>query len=223
MQIEMNFHHWGPLLVNTRLPDMIINQLLQEGNKLKVEEDDMRPQLAGRINKELRYKKHHIVYFNDLLYPYFDSYLLTLFRHYHDMQQEFAGERVNIKLTNLWINYQQPREYNPIHRHSGDISFVIYLDIPEEISREERTTNGIENGQIEFKHNSLGYMKNDPADNEMKLLQNMLQPKCNAIFTPVTGQMYIFPSYLEHHVESFTSDVTRISVSGNINLEMRNG
>ena len=40
----------------------------------------------------------------------------------------------------LWINYQQMNEYNPPHNHRGDLSFVIYLQVPEEIANEYRET-----------------------------------------------------------------------------------
>ena len=35
-----------------------------------------------------------------------------------------------IKLHNLWVNYQKKNQYNPIHVHSGVVSFVIFVDIP---------------------------------------------------------------------------------------------
>jgi hypothetical protein len=37
-------------------------------------------------------------------------------------------------------------------------------------------------------------------------------------FRPKTGEMFMFPSLLEHAVMPFDSDVTRISVAGNISI-----
>ena len=37
-------------------------------------------------------------------------------------------------------------------------------------------------------------------------------------FLPKKGYMFIFPAYLRHYVPPFKSDVTRVSVSGNITL-----
>ena len=33
---------------------------------------------------------------------------------------------------------------------------------------------------------------------------------------PQTGDMYMFPAWLKHYVSPFKSDITRISVSGNV-------
>ena len=41
------------------------------------------------------------------------------------------------KLKQLWVNYQKTGEYNPHHNHPGHISFVVYLQIPEELRTEE--------------------------------------------------------------------------------------
>ena len=38
---------------------------------------------------------------------------------------------------------------------------------------------------------------------------------------PKTGDAFIFPAWLVHHVHAFKSDVERISVSGNIILNKK--
>ena len=38
-------------------------------------------------------------------------------------------------------------------------------------------------------------------------------------FLPKVGDIVIFPSWLQHHVNAFKSDVERISVSGNIKIK----
>ncbi|BCU93714.1 MAG: hypothetical protein CM15mV2_3540 [uncultured marine virus] len=35
-------------------------------------------------------------------------------------------------IDNLWVNYMQQHDCNPLHDHTGTISFIIYLnDVPE--------------------------------------------------------------------------------------------
>ena len=38
------------------------------------------------------------------------------------------------------------------------------------------------------------------------------------IVTPKTGDMYIFPALLQHWVYPFKSNITRVSVSGNLEV-----
>ena len=40
-------------------------------------------------------------------------------------------------------------------------------------------------------------------------------------FLPITGQLFMFPASLQHSVNSFQSDVERISVSGNLKFEYK--
>tara|TARA_B100000900_G_scaffold391693_1_gene386538 strand:- start:2410 stop:3072 length:663 start_codon:yes stop_codon:yes gene_type:complete len=101
-----------------------------------------------------------------------------------------------------WINYQKAGEYQPCHQHVGEISAVVYIDIPEEIAQEEYTKDSNINcpGQIEFIYQSgdIGSVGSHK-------------------FIPRTGDFLLFPSALKHIAYPFhTKDVTRISMSFNI-------
>ena len=101
-----------------------------------------------------------------------------------------------------WINFQRAGEYQPCHEHSGDISAVVYIDIPEEIAQEEYTKDTNINcpGQIEFLFGSgdLG------STGTQKII-------------PQTGDFLLFPAGLKHIAYPFhTENVTRISMSFNV-------
>jgi len=95
-----------------------------------------------------------------------------------------------IKLHNLWVNYQKPNQYNPMHVHSGVVSFVIFVDIP--YGPEERE-NFYSDGSFQLEKEVL------PVDNSWN------------------GTIIMFPSTTNHGVYPFRStDQERTTVSGNI-------
>ena len=101
-----------------------------------------------------------------------------------------------------WINYQRAGEFQPCNEHSGEVSAVVYIDIPEEIAQEEYTKDTNINcpGQIEFLYQSgdIG------STGTQKLI-------------PQTGDFLLFPSGLKHIAYPFhTENVTRISMSFNV-------
>lgn len=147
------------------------------------------------------------------LSPKILKYIETYFRI---ITPEEYTIRHEVFLKNLWVNFQQANEYNPIHNHSDHISFVIYLKISEEIKSEKNETTGPPNGSITFHHgvntNFKSTIKNDMID-------IFLQPQNKVTIMPEAGEIYIFPAYLEHFVDAFYSEnAERISVSGNIKI-----
>ena len=110
------------------------------------------------------------------------------------------------RLAKLWVNFQQKHDFNPIHRHGGAVSFVIWIDIPYDINVEKHHSSSKNSaaplpGYFQFTYvNILGQISshNIPADSKFK------------------NQMVMFPAGLPHCVYPFrTSDEYRISVSGN--------
>ena len=95
-----------------------------------------------------------------------------------------------IRLRNLWVNYQQQYEYNPIHTHTGIVSFVIFTDIP--YGSEERES-----------HNSNGAF--------------LLEADVLPVDKTWNGVILMFPSTTKHAVYPFKStQKERVTVSGNL-------
>tara|TARA_R100001244_G_scaffold120489_2_gene90112 strand:- start:1267 stop:1770 length:504 start_codon:yes stop_codon:yes gene_type:complete len=103
----------------------------------------------------------------------------------------------------LWINYQKAKEYNPPHNHSGDLSFVIYLQVPDELKKEYESTKGV--------HNNVG-----PGVINFDFGIELPFSISRFFRMPEVRDIFIFPAWLVHYVHAFKSDVERISVSGNI-------
>ena len=165
--------------------------------KAKKSKKDYRHKLAGQIDTEIGYSQES----KDIITPYLAKYLGV----YDQMFQKFQNKKYNIQphyaLTALWINYQKKNEFNPPHDHDGDLSFVIYLDIPDEILEENKKYIGRSCGPggIQFVY----------GEGDRRAITYISE-------VPQTGDMFIFPAWLKHWVSPFRSDVTRISVSGNV-------
>ena len=56
-------------------------------------------------------------------------------------------------LDSIWSNIQEAREYNPIHQHTGNFSFVIYTrnDL-EDLSAEEIQDNEYDNKIVDYEN-----------------------------------------------------------------------
>lgn len=106
---------------------------------------------------------------------------------------EFTGTKDPtpfMKLHNLWVNYQKPGDYQPMHNHSGIASFVIFVDIP--YGEDERTV-----------HRSRGAFQ--------------LESEVLPVDWTWNGVILMFPSSSKHAVYPYKStEKERITVSGNI-------
>ena len=105
-----------------------------------------------------------------------------------------------IWLANLWINFMKKGEYNPPHGHNGNFSFVLYLQVPAELQKEDESFEG-----SGFGPGTINFLYGEQQNN-IRTSHGIL---------PVENDLIIFPASLKHTVPPFKSDVERISVSGN--------
>tara|TARA_R100001015_G_C4626438_1_gene185440 strand:- start:1058 stop:1621 length:564 start_codon:yes stop_codon:yes gene_type:complete len=170
-----------------------IEYLEQAGKQLK---QSHVKNLAGEIEKELLFTDHRKI--EKYLKPHIDFYI----KAYNEVRQPRHQFRPLHKLVSCWINYQKKGEYNPIHLHENcDISWVIYVDVPEEIYDEPKVGNRYAPGVVSFYYGDR---------NLFNANQYPVKPR--------TGDMLIFPSFLQHSVQKFDTDVVRTSVAGNTKL-----
>jgi hypothetical protein len=109
----------------------------------------------------------------------------------------------------IWVNFQKKYEFNPPHKHSGDLSFVIYVKVPY-LYEEECNNPSIQNsntkvaGLFSFMHADQynhGGIASFPIVTDKKF----------------EGKIIMFSSSFYHTVYPFyTSDEYRISVAGNL-------
>ena len=193
-KINIQMFNWGPCVIRLKINDNFKKLLLDEGEKSKL---DFTDKLAGILDKEIGYSEESktkiIPSMSEALGIYDQAYQKYTMKPY-DKKPEYL-------LTALWINYQKANDFNPPHDHDGKLSFVTYLSIPEELKKENAAYTGKSCGPggIQFLYG------NGPRD-------------CVTIYSifPEENDMFIFPAWLKHWVAPYKSDVTRISVSGNV-------
>ena len=195
-KINVDVYNWGPCVVRVKIKDDLVKTLLKEGKNNRL---DFRDKLAGIIENETGYSTES----KQKVLPQLSQYLGVYDQVYQNYVKQPYETKPEYVLSSLWINHQRPNEFNPPHDHDGKISFVIYLQVPEEIKKENQAFVGKSCGPggIQFVYGE------GPRDCVTTLS-----------YFPEVGDMFMFPSWLKHWVAPFKSKVTRISVSGNLRI-----
>lgn len=196
MNISYDFFYWGPYLWKTKLELVFCKELLKKGQETLPESQE---KICSIINKVQKFvKQEDLIWVGNKLQPYINAYLQS-----RDQYFKTTLRVTSIELLDLWINYQERYEINPEHTHSGDLSFIIYLQIPDSLIAENKSYKGRSAGPggIKFRYGE----KTDYTISDH-------------YFLPEVGDLYIFPSQLAHEVYPFTSQCTRISVAGNLKI-----
>ena len=173
-----------------------INQYVDElvKNKEKSKKLDAGKDLAGQVNQEISFEKKfrdkHIV---PILEANVRAYI-------------YANTKKKISkclFKDIWVVRQFRDEYNPVHYHSGHISGVGYLKVPDDLgqaSQKSKISNP--NGQLEIIHGA-----------------KMFLSEANIRITPKVGDFYMFPHYTMHNVYPFKSSGERRSISFNAEID----
>lgn len=186
--------NWGPCVCQLKISDNFRNRLLTGAEEARKENLDYTTKLAGIIKGEYEYKKKE-----DYL-PEIAQCLGIYDVAFQKWKSDPYERKPEYMLTALWVNYMKQHEFNPPHDHSDQLSFVIFLKIPEEIKKEQEQYKGKSGGP-----GSLSFLYGD--GNRQAITYQSILPK--------EGDMFIFPAWLKHWVAPYKSDCTRITVSGN--------
>ena len=203
---------FGPYVCQSTISDELFDILLKSANKIRnnnvlKKQNDYRKRLAGNIKEEYSYRNAFTKKQKEIVH----EELKWLASNYTKLAADITGrEQFYCKPENIylqepvWVNFMKAGEWNPAHSHAGDISCVIYLQVPPEIDEENNKTeessksNTPSAGRIEFAYgDDIGYCTT------------------GAMYTPREKDIIIFPAKLNHMVYPFKSKVERISVSVN--------
>lgn len=199
---------FGPIIYKTSVSTEVLKSLDELADMTRYDSSAMcNDTLAGNMKNEKRIS----TYIEDKTYVHVKD---QIFKRVAETYCAFINQPTEIyghfakkmKMSDVWINFQQTFEWNPLHHHSGDYSFVIYLqnDIDMDIERQHQTQQGNSPtaGKISFH-----YGENVP------MMNNVLS------ILPERGDMFVFPASLNHQVAPFTEEgKERISVAGNVFL-----
>ncbi len=114
-----------------------------------------------------------------------------------------GGKKSDVFRLRGWINVNQPGDFNTLHSHPGCfVSATYYVRIPPELR----------GGEIYFRDpRGPAVAMYETPDIDLPWVGNGV----GIPFTPATGHLLIFPSWLEHSVEPFEGSGERISIAFN--------
>ena len=189
---------FGPKIAIIRIPRKIINQINLEVNnilksKKRIKQSDYSKKLVGEVQQEIQLSKNFIK-------KYLIKFINSNVKKY--IKKTINRRTKTIKLNNLWIVRQYKNEYNPVHFHSGHISGVGYLKIPNNITKSRKRLKT--NGTIDFIHGSKSFLNNSIFNHK-----------------PKVGDLILFPNYLMHTAYPFKREGERRSFSFNLTLDKK--
>ena len=200
---------FGPPIYIDKIDENIIKEL-----DVRIEEAGGKPefdasgQLAGRIKKQ--------THLDEVISDTTRNVILNHCKNF--FEQTSGGQELPMSamtLDSIWSNIQEAREYNPVHQHTGNFSFVIYTrnDL-ENLSVEEIQDN-------EYDNKVVDYDNQRPLAGMIELFygEGNWMNWTSYQHIPKRGDILIFPSWLRHTVYAhYETGKIRISVAGNVSL-----
>ena len=201
---------FGPPIYIDKIDENIIKEL-----DIRIEEAGGKPefdasgQLAGRIKKQ--------THLDEVISDTTRNVILNHCKNF--FEQTSGGQELPMSamtLDSIWSNIQEAREYNPVHQHTGNFSFVIYTrnDL-EDLSVEEIQDN-------EYDNKVVDYDNQKPLAGMIELFygEGNWMNWTSFQHIPKRGDILIFPSWLRHTVYAhYETGKIRISVAGNVSLQ----
>jgi hypothetical protein len=129
------------------------------------------------------------------------SFLCGLAQHYILRLGEANG--LNLKPTarivfsDCWIVLSRAGDYNPVHKHSAQLSGIAYVKVPPQVA-DPATMDG-----------KLHFLFGQHQESNLDLLGDRL-------IIPKEGDLYLFPSWMQHVVYPFQGAGERVSFSFNL-------
>ena len=195
------FKPFGPSIAKVTIPENIINELNKYTDQVVKDSDKSKDlnygnKLVGNVQQEFKMEKEFMIKsgWGEFLAKGVKSWI----------QESNKGTITKFNIINSWIVRQYKNEYNPTHFHTGHVSGVGYLKVPDDLGESVQADKKINfNGKLELIHGSKMFLC-DP--------QFRVKPK--------VGDFYFFPHYLMHTVYPFSnSNEERRSVSFNATLD----
>jgi hypothetical protein len=213
---------FGPIILITKVPQFVIDNYNDYCDKIiadkkKLKEQDHAHNLAGNVKSEFRIDKEFIEKEKNM-----NGIINAMAKHMLSAEPRGAEDIVSLsylvnnpvgeitlgleditgaQILSMWAVSQWAGDFNPLHVHSGDLSGVIYLKIPEGRDAE--------------------YDKEDhhPAVGDIQFIAGTPQAfnRNNLKIKPHVGDMFVFPAWLHHTAYPFrTPNQERRSISFNL-------
>ena len=191
-----------------QVPEDIFQWLKDVSLDAKKNGKDFRGELAGQLSEEYEIKER-----TEEFETWLANCSITGNVYQSWKKMVVLNENAPIMLQNLWVNYQKKYEFNPLHTHSGFVSFVIFMSIPYDLQDEEDR----------YKHaNNRTASKFAFISPDHRYPGGIHTASLNVDKTYL-GKIIMFKSTQTHGVNPFyTSDDYRITISGNLVFKVTN-
>lgn len=170
---------------------------------------NFKPHLVGHVKSSLTLIDEDNYFFNTVLTPLVEEYVKQFGKNF--VHRQLTNDH-SFVLDQMWVNFQNKHEFNPVHDHPGIFSFVVWKEIPYSMKKEHsldifKDVNDKLSGCFEFFYtDTLGKIRSHVYKADKKFNNFIL----------------LFPSMMSHAVYPFyTSNKQRISISGNIKLDSK--
>ena len=202
--MDTTVFYWGPLLTRSEITAQQLKIVQEICDQSKIDTVVMEHNLYSKLNTEMVLVGTNKEKFLEIIDPHTKNFLKIYDSFYTNSGKLPCN---HVEYDGVWSNFQQKGEYRPPHHHNGDFSYILYVDIPEELKKEfeENYYSGQKRGSIVFTW----------ASDSSGGSTSYIKPNNTFDFFPKNGDLYIFPSYLSHYSMNFFSDCVRVSVSGN--------
>ena len=213
---------FGPAILKTSIPSYVVDNLnaycdetLADEQKLK--DYDYSGQLAGNVKKEFKISGEFLnreENFSNILRKMAErmiavdvrgseqqlnvSYLRSAPPSTTNIDRKYI---TGCQVLTVWCVSQWGGDFNPLHIHSGDLSGVLYLKVPEGLEEEYKNED------------------HHPAVGDIEFITGMPQAfsRNSVKVSPKVGDLYVFPAWLHHTAYPFrTKNQERRSISFNI-------
>ena len=213
---------FGPAILKTSIPSYVVDNLnvhcdetLADEQKLK--DYDYSGQLAGNVKKEFKLSGEFLnkeENFSNILRKLAERMIAVDVRGTEEQLgvsylRNAPPSTTNIdrkyitgcQVLTVWCVSQWGGDFNPLHIHSGDLSGVLYLKVPEGLEEEYKNED------------------HHPAVGDIQFIAGTPQAfnRNNMQVSPKVGELHVFPAWLHHTAYPFrTKNQERRSLSFNI-------
>ena len=168
--------------------------------------------LAGNIENEFhltKYKKE------------FEPFMLETVNNSEPLKNYLLNELhilhpygLPLTVEDLWVNYQQKYEFNPVHNHTGIFSFIVFIQIPYTAEEQAAVSPGKNSNYDCAGKLSFIYLDSNSDGG--------INTKVFDVDKTWEGTGLIFKSSLSHCVYPFYTEGERITISGNLHFNTEN-
>ena len=119
---------WGPYLWRTTLNDEIISVILKRANSHRGDKSAT-PMLPFNFDDQWHLPDESKNWFWGIFKPFLKKYLGGYSRH-NQLPVPTEDDISNWAFDHIWVNYYKEHDMTALHNHVGDLSIVLYLQIP---------------------------------------------------------------------------------------------